>query len=191
MPSKRTAKSTPAKKATRGKKPIGLTSALGPKVTTIVVICVMAGGIAIAARQQQAKVKNPTPADAQVEMTPDMPTVMPQGSGKPASATNSPAAVVRTASVPKAPSVTISGCLEGSDGVFRLKDTDGAGAPKSRSWKSGFLKKGSASVAVVDASNGVDLSLHAGQRVAITGTLVDREMRADSLRRLSASCKAS
>ncbi len=191
MPSKRPAKSTPAKKATRGKKPIGLTSALGPKVTTIVVICVMAGGIAIAAHQQQAKVKNPTPADSQVEMTPETPTESVPGPARQAAATNTPAAVVRTASMPKPSSVTISGCLEGSDGVFHLKDTDGANAPKSRSWKSGFLKKGSASVAVVDASNGVDLSLHAGQRVAITGTLVDREMRADSLRRLSASCKAS
>ena len=40
---------------------------------------------------------------------------------------------------------TITGCLVmRDDGMFQLKDNDGEHAPKARSWKSGFIKKGSA-----------------------------------------------
>ena len=46
------AKKTPTKKP-RGKKPVGLTSAIGAKATTILVICVMAGGMAVAARMDR------------------------------------------------------------------------------------------------------------------------------------------
>jgi hypothetical protein len=101
-----------------------------------------------------------------------------------------PPAVVTaaTVSVPKPAPVTISGCLERSDETFRLKDTAGADAPKSRSWKSGFLKKGSASIAVVDASHRLKLPDHVGQRVSVTGSLVDREMQVRSLQRIAASC---
>ena len=84
--------------------------------------------------------------------------------------------------------VTITGCLERDANTFRLKDTAGDGAPRSRSWKSGFLKKGPSSVAVVDASNRAKLPAHVGQRVSVTGTLVDREMQVRSLQRVSASC---
>ena len=84
--------------------------------------------------------------------------------------------------------VTIAGCLERSDNGFRLKDTSGDG-PKTRSWKSGFLKKGSAPIAIVGASNGLALAGHVGQRVSVTGALIGREMHAQSLRRVSASCK--
>ena len=84
--------------------------------------------------------------------------------------------------------VTITGCLERGDSTFRLKDTTGADAPKSRSWKSGFLKSGSASIQVIDAGDRLNLSNHVGQRVSLTGTLVDREMKARSLQSISASC---
>ena len=84
--------------------------------------------------------------------------------------------------------VTITGCLERSDETFRLKDTEGENAPTSRSWKSGFLKKGRASIAIVDAANRVNLSNHVGERVSVTGTLIDREMRVRSLQRVAASC---
>ena len=83
--------------------------------------------------------------------------------------------------------VTITGCLETNDESFRLKDTTGFDAPKSRSWKTGFLTKRSASIAVVDAS-GVSLPTHVGQRVALTGVLVDRDMQVRYLRRVAASC---
>ncbi len=92
------------------------------------------------------------------------------------------------ASAPKSAAVTITGCLERDAESFRLKDTAGENAPKARSWKSGFLKKGHSSVEVIDASNHVKLPAHVGQRVSVTGTLVDREMQVRSLQRVAASC---
>ena len=86
--------------------------------------------------------------------------------------------------------VTITGCLEQNDDTFRLKDTTGTSAPKSRSWKTGFLKKGSASIQVVDASHRLKLTDHVGKRVSVTGVLVDREMRARSVQRVAPSCTA-
>ena len=91
--------------------------------------------------------------------------------------------------VAKPAPVTIAGCLERDDETFRLKDTSGADAPRSRSWKSAFLKKGSAPVEVVDASKRLKLTNHVGQRVSVTGTLSDGEMQVRSLRRIAASCK--
>ena len=85
--------------------------------------------------------------------------------------------------------VTIAGCLERDDEAFRLKDTSGADAPRSRSWKSAFLKKGSAPVDVVDASKRLKLTNHVGQRVSVTGTLSDGEMQIRSLRRIEGACK--
>jgi hypothetical protein len=85
--------------------------------------------------------------------------------------------------------VSITGCLERDDDTFRLKDTEGASAPKKRSWKSGFLKKGAANVEVIDASNRLRLQNHVGKRVRVTGQLHEREMLASSVRRVSASCE--
>jgi hypothetical protein len=85
--------------------------------------------------------------------------------------------------------VTISGCLEQDDDVFRLKNTEGANAPKARSWKSGFLKKGSAKVDIVDVSNRLRLKSHVGKRVTVTGQLHEKELLANSVRRLAASCE--
>jgi phosphate-selective porin len=89
---------------------------------------------------------------------------------------------------PEATPVTITGCLERDAATFRLKDTTGTDAPKSRSWKKGFLKKGMAPIEVVDAANRLNLSNHVGQRVSVTGLLVDREMTLRSLQRVAASC---
>jgi hypothetical protein len=86
------------------------------------------------------------------------------------------------------PVVTITGCLERSDDTFRLKDTSGADAPRSRSWKTAFLKKRSASLDVLDAANRLKMDDYVGQRISLTGTLVDREMRARSLQPVAPSC---
>lgn len=86
--------------------------------------------------------------------------------------------------------VTITGCLERSDDSFRLKDTEGEDAPRARSWKSAFLKKGAAPVQVVDAANRLGLQSHIGERVTVTGTLIDREIRVRSLHRVAVSCSA-
>ncbi len=90
--------------------------------------------------------------------------------------------------VEQAPLVTITGCLESDDDKFKLTDTNGTSAPKSRSWKTGFLAKRPAAVAVVDAS-GVGLPAHAGERVSLTGTLVERDIHVHSLKRLGGSCE--
>src|SRR4030095_13392008 len=82
-----------------------------------------------------------------------------------------------------------TGWLEADDQVFKLKDTTGLDAPTSRSWKTGFLKKRSASIEVSETANGVSVTNHVGQRVALTGTLVDREMNVRSVQRLADSCK--
>jgi hypothetical protein len=85
-------------------------------------------------------------------------------------------------------SVTITGCLANDDDTFFLKDTSGADAPKSRSWKSGFLKKRAATIELFDATNALRLPSYVGQRVAATGMLVNHEMRAQSVQRVAASC---
>jgi hypothetical protein len=84
--------------------------------------------------------------------------------------------------------ITISGCLVRNDAGFRLKDTEGDTAPRSRSWKSGFLKRTNRSVDVIDARNQFDLADHVGERVNATGTLVDGDMQLRSLRRAAGSC---
>jgi hypothetical protein len=99
-----------------------------------------------------------------------------------------PAEPSAVASPPETASVTITGCLELDDDTFRLRNTTGVDAPKSRSWKTGFLKRSSASIDVVDASNSLKLPDHIGQRVTVTGLLVDREMQVRSLERVASSC---
>jgi hypothetical protein len=86
------------------------------------------------------------------------------------------------------PIVTITGCLERDASAFRLQDTSGASAPTRRSWKSAFLRKGPASIQVVDGSSAVRLPEHVGQRVSVTGPLVDRAMKVRSLQPIAASC---
>jgi hypothetical protein len=87
--------------------------------------------------------------------------------------------------------VTLTGCLEQDHDVFKLKDTDGAEAPQSRSWKSGFLKKHNATITVLDGSSAHRLKLdkHIGERVSVTGPLADKELTARSLSRVAASCE--
>jgi len=113
---------------------------------------------------------------------------------------NSPADAEPTGTVPaSAPStvesaalaqVTITGCLEIStdEDRFRLTDTDGASAPKSRSWRTGFLKKRSAPVDLVWSSDTLAPAKQVGKRVAATGVLMSRELKVTSVRIVSPSC---
>lgn len=84
--------------------------------------------------------------------------------------------------------VTIQGCLQAGNEGFWLKDTSGADAPASRSWKSGFLRKRSASVEVVDATDSLRLANYLGQHVAATGLLTNRRLQVRSLHRVAGSC---
>lgn len=92
------------------------------------------------------------------------------------------------APVPDSTSATIAGCLERDGDSFVMKADEGD-APKARSWKSGFLKKGAPRIEIMDASNRLKLSDHVGHKVSISGILADREMQARSLRRVSTSCE--
>src|SRR5690606_6202946 len=86
--------------------------------------------------------------------------------------------------------VTITGCLEiSTDGNdFRLADTEGTDAPKSRSWRTGFLKKRTAPVALVAPPDLLALKNSVGKRVAATGVLTSRELQVSSLRVVAAAC---
>jgi len=86
------------------------------------------------------------------------------------------------------PPVTITGCLEQRGDGFRLKDTSGDAAPRARSWKSVFFKKGTAPVDLVDAPRSANVASHVGEQVRVTGVLEDRDMRVRSLQRVAASC---
>lgn len=119
----------------------------------------------------------------------------PAGPSAQTAAANDPTYTVPPVSAPVEPRVedtvarvTITGCLERSDENFRLTNTSGATAPTSRSWKSAFLKKRPATIDVVESAKRLNLKSHVGERVAVTGTLVDREMRAGSLQRVASSC---
>ena len=80
--------------------------------------------------------------------------------------------------------VTITGCLEVSvdQDDFRLTDTEGADAPRSRSWRTGFLKKRSAPVALVEPPDRLALQTHVGRRVAATGLLTSHDLKVSALR---------
>jgi hypothetical protein len=175
---------TAAKKATRAKN-------TSPKVrierTVGVVLVVLMGAAAmmLAARRPEGA---PAPAmtskvvapadDAPVAKAPLSKHVDGKGSApKNASAT----AVVASA-------VTITGCLEQDNDAFKLKDTEGEEAPTSRSWKSGFLKKRPATITVLDTSHRWKLEKHVGERISVTGSLVDREMQVKTLSRVTTSC---
>ena len=86
--------------------------------------------------------------------------------------------------------VTISGCVETgvNDTTFRLTDTGGSDAPKSRSWRSGFLRKRTAPVALIDSANALRLQNYLGRRITATGLLMNREMQVQSLLPAGASC---
>ena len=192
------AKKTPTPKKPRGKKPVGLTSAIGPKATTVLVICVMAGGIAAASWQkdQAARARAKDDAMMMAADTVVADTVAPVKKGgkvrDAAVTTSAPEATPALTTMPSAtkrPDATITGCLERAEDGFRLKDTEGESAPKSRSWKSGFLKKGSASISVTDPSRSLRLASQVGHRVTVTGALANRELRATAIHQAAGTCK--
>jgi hypothetical protein len=109
-----------------------------------------------------------------------------------AAAAESPATTLAAASANEeqdATRATISGCLAYDDDAYMLKNTSGEAAPQSRSWKSGFFKKRSSSVELLDEGQRFRLASHVGQRVETAGILIDRELRVRSLRVLG-SCDA-
>ena len=191
-----------SKKSRASRKPARFPRALGAWSILLVVIGVMGAAMLIAvgrpsqpANIAAADLRADNGAAAQASAKKAAASKAPAAAVVPAvtpatdaTAADAPATELAKASVSKSAPVTITGCLEQDEETFRLKDTTGVNAPKARSWKSGFLKKGSASIEVVDAANKLKLPAHVGQRVSVTGTLVDREMQVRSLQRVAASC---
>ena len=85
----------------------------------------------------------------------------------------------------------MTGCLEMAveGDEFRLTDVDGAEAPKARSWRSGFLKKRSTPVELVELSDRAGLRKYVGHRVSATGLLTGRELHVRSFQSAGASCE--
>jgi hypothetical protein len=83
--------------------------------------------------------------------------------------------------------VTISGCLDFDGKSTWLKDTSGVDAPRTRSWRSGFLRKRSPRIALVDGPTSAET--YDGRLVSVTGVLVDREMRVSSLKPIAGDCE--
>jgi len=94
-----------------------------------------------------------------------------------------------TATVQTPERVTITGCLEQGHDGFRLKNTEGADAPKSRNWKTGFITKHPASLNLQDQKNRMKLGTHVGERVSVTGMLTDRDLEVRSMTRVANSCE--
>lgn len=138
-----------------------------------------------------ASAKAPASAKARVEdVTPAKVSEVPAAKQIAASEMKTPAQESLAKGVtPPMAATTLSGCLERDGDGFRLKDTDGAVASKGRSWKSGFLKKGAPKIDLVDPANRLKFKDHVGQRVSVTGLLIDREMQAKSLQRVETSCE--
>jgi hypothetical protein len=138
--------------------------------------------------QQQNKVAEPAKSEVPVKKTATpkpAPSAAPMKGAPVASATAPSAAPAReTNNEP----VTVTGCLELDNQEYRLTETEGENAPKSRSWKSGFIKKHASNLEVVDASKSLRLATHLGQRVTVTGVVVDRQMQARSLVVAARSC---
>ena len=176
--------------------------AMSTRALMLGLIPIVAAATLIAANQQ-----SPAPAAARVRTPPEsdtlpvavrtqkpaplanMPATTRVEAKKPASREQEPAAepAVKT-DARQIPSTTITGCLEHDDQAFWLKDASGAEAPKSRSWKSGFLRRRASRIELAGSPDTLQLTSYVGQRIAATGVLVDREMRPHSVRRLASSC---
>ena len=167
-------KTARSKKVSRYAKPVGVGA-------VAFVVSTMVGAALLMASRESAK-PAPQPAAEHKAMTPTV-IDLSRESNPLGSASNA-----KTPAAAAAP-VTITGCLERHDEDFRLKDASGAAVSKSRSWKSGFLKKSTPSIDVVDASHKLKLGDHVGQRVSVTGMLDDREMQGRTLKRVSADCR--
>jgi hypothetical protein len=171
-----------------------------PRAILVGVICIAAAAALIAARQPSHRADiasiDATPEERVMTTRPEMKkTVVSKTPAKEtiaaARTSTAPASAETKPTVESAKAmalVTITGCLELEEETFWLKEASGGDAPRSRSWRSGFIKKRPSSIKLVDATNALKLPSHVGQRVAATGTLMDREIQARSLLRVAASC---
>lgn len=104
--------------------------------------------------------------------------------------TSGPAAAGRSADTSAVDPITITGCLEISTDAasYRLTETEGAAAPRARSWWTGFLMKRPVPVDLVGTTSELRLRPQVGKRVAATGILTSRELKVSAARVVAPSC---
>jgi hypothetical protein len=157
-----------------------------PKIAQVVAIALVAliavAGLVLAAYQGTPKAATPVVQPAATTTQSTAP-VQKTTAKKPAEAHGASGATAQTAEA-----VTITGCLEQDHDGFRLKDTEGVDAPKSRSWKTGFIKKRAATLTLVDGKNRLKLANHVGERVTVKGMLLDRDLEGRSISRVANTC---
>jgi len=143
-------------------------------------------------KRSSTSAARPTPASFSIERTSASVPVKTARTAKAAtsgSAASTTAVPESTAPVKSPASLTVEGCLESDGPTYRLKNTTGLDAPKARTWRTGFLMKRSSTIGLVDTTGRLRLQDHIGKRVAATGSVVDREMRATTLREVAGSCR--
>lgn len=123
----------------------------------------------------------PAPAAAPESQARLVPASLRTTESEPEPASSSPSSEHAAAAVP----ATIAGCLERDENTFWLKNVSGDAAPKSRSWKSGFLRKKAPTVELVGGTTN-RLTAYVGRRIETTGALTDHEMHVKTLRVLGA-----
>jgi len=159
-----------------------------PMAIGIISVCIVGTAMLIVARSSEpTSAASIVPEQATVALAPIEQTPVAKAQ-KPFPVAAEPAFAPTVGAVPGAELATIEGCLVGNGDQFQLKNTSGEDAPRGRSWKSGFLHKGSKTVGVVDQTHRLNLSRHVGERVTITGILDDRELQGTSLKRVAESC---
>jgi hypothetical protein len=143
---------------------------------------------AVQPKTAAAKTAKPaaSPKVAAVSTSAKTPEATPLTTDTPAATPSAVAAAAQAQDDEESVATTMTGCLVHDDNVYRLKDTDGMHAPKTRSWKSGFIKRSSARVDLLGATD--RLSSHIGYRVSVSGTLTDREMEVRSVRATTERC---
>jgi len=92
------------------------------------------------------------------------------------------------AKAPAAPAATMTGCLQADGGKFRLTKLEGANAPKSRSWKTGYVKKTTKDVEVVGSSSSLKLKDQVGRKVTVSGSRDGDTFKAQSIKQIAKSC---
>jgi hypothetical protein len=86
--------------------------------------------------------------------------------------------------------VTVAGCLTHDEDSYRLTRVSGSEAPRSRSWRSLYVKKNAPTLEIVDTDPRLNLKDHVGRTVKVTGTMNgQRRIRARAVQRVSSSCK--
>ena len=196
----RTQKTTASASARTASAPAAAAPAQAPTKNSVwtlpismVMLVLAAGAFWMAMRESSNTSQAATPAATSAVMkADDKAAETPTAPASAAKSATAPAEPAKTQDAPRmsdAKPVSVTGCLQRTDRGFTLKDTEGADAPRSRSWKSGFLKRNTASVSLTDSGNGARLADHVGQRVTVTGPMTDREMRVAALHRVSSSCQ--